>query len=375
MLDELGSVNAFDRRALLRRSTGAALGLGALGALGAPVASAGAPSAVRKRSRAIVGDVVRYALSSDAWEGEFGFVVMRLHRADVDGQEAYFIRTDTSDQAYAREQRLVWAPKIAPLKGSGLSGGLYTVEGGTPDQQLVLSSEPGRPDYTPAWLIHRVRWQTTPRRLTSVTQIESARNGGELTVAPTDIVVNAAVVKWSAGELAVDRALREYHGGQLIERPNTNAMTVMFKLHQCYPGSRYIVTDHSLDGPAEATKTIYAPRLQTGPTKAGATGRVNPFLNGLKGDGPFGFQPSVFDSRAGTPAWSPYWDHYAYQWRRSGDARLLRSEAAINAARRRGDLRRFVGVPDTKGTLFTVNCQVPVIAPTTYRAPRGGRRG
>lgn len=318
--------------------------------------------------------MVRYDLSSDAWEGEFGFVVMRLHRADVDGQEAFFIRTDTSDRAYAREQRLVWAPKIAPLKDRALSGGLYTVEGGTPDQQIVLSSEPGRPDYTPAWLLHRVRWQAAPRRLTSVGQIEAARSAGELAVTATEIVINAAVVKWSTGELAVDGALREYHGGQLIERPNTNAMTVMLKLHQCYPGSRYIVTDHSLDGPAQATKTNFAPRLQTGPSRAGATGRVNPFLNGLKGDGPFGFQPSVFDSRAGSPAWSPYWDHYAYRWRRARQARLLTSEAAINAARRRGDLRRFVGVPDTKGTLFTVNCQVPVLAPTSYRAPRRRRR-
>lgn len=375
MPDEPGWLDVLDRRSLFRRSAGAALGAAAIGTFGVPAASAGPPSAIRRRSRAIVGDVVRYALSSDAWEGEFGFVSMRLHRADVDGQAAYFIRTDTSDRAYAREQQLVWAPKIAPLKGPGLSGGLYIVEGGTPDQQVVLSSEPGRADYTPAWLLHRVRWQAAPRRLCSVAQIEAARAAGEVAVTATEIVVNAAVVKWSTGELAVDPALRAYHVGQLIERPNTNAMTAMFKLHQCYPGSRYIVTDHSLDGPAEATKTIYAPRLQTGPTRAGATGRVNPFLNGMKGDGPFGFQPSVFDSRAGTPAWSPYWDHYAYQWRRSGDARLLRNEAAIGAARRSGDLRRFVGVPDTKGTLFTVNCQVPVVAPTTYRAPRRGRRG
>jgi hypothetical protein len=150
MSDDPGPLGVFDRRALLSRTAGAALGVGALGAIGAPAAGADVPPGVRRRSRAIVGDVVLYALSSDAWEGEFGFVVMRLHRADADGQEAFFIRTDTSDRAYAREQRLVWAPKLAPLKGSGLSGGMYTVEGGTPDQQVVLSSVPGRPDYTPA---------------------------------------------------------------------------------------------------------------------------------------------------------------------------------------------------------------------------------
>lgn len=143
----------------------------------------------------------------------------------------------------------------------------------------------------------------------------------------------------------------------------------MFKLHRCFPGSRYIVTDHSLQGPADATRTIYAPGLQGAPTRLEATGRVNPFLNGVKGDGPFGFQPSVFDSQPGTPGWSPYWDHYAYQWKHPRDARVLRSEESINAARRSGALRRFAGVPDTKGTLFTVNCQVPIVAPVTL--PKG----
>jgi plastocyanin len=89
-----------------------------------------------------------------------------------------------------------------------------------------------------------------------------------------------------------------------------------------------------------------APRLQTGPSRAGATGRVNPFLNGLKGDGPFGFQPSVFDSRPGSPAWSPYWDHYAYQWRRPRRARLLTSEAGDQRgapSRRPAAIRRRAG--------------------------------
>jgi hypothetical protein len=31
-----------------------------------------------------------------------------------------------------------------------------------------------------------------------------------------------------------------------------------------------------------------------------------------------------------------------------------------------GDVEEFPGVPDTKGTVFTVNCPVPVLAPNTF---------
>jgi hypothetical protein len=79
-----------------------------------------------------------------------------------------------------------------------------------------------------------------------------------------------------------------------------------------------------------------------------------------------GFQPSVFDTQAGNPAWSPYWDHMTYTWTDGNSPRVLTSEAEVHAARDAGELQEFRGSPDTKGTLFTVNCQVPVLAPNTF---------
>jgi hypothetical protein len=79
-----------------------------------------------------------------------------------------------------------------------------------------------------------------------------------------------------------------------------------------------------------------------------------------------GFQPSAFDVDAGNPAWSPYWDHYAYRWKDEAKAKVLRNQAEIFAARDAGDLEEFPGVPDTKGEVFTVNCPVPVLAPVNF---------
>lgn len=338
------------------------------GVIRAPGGDKKKPAAkAEEEARAIVGDVVDFSLTSDEWQGAFGFVTMRIRAGAFNGNDVYFVRTDASDESFARTEELVYVPKLATLTGGGLSGAAYVVEGGSVDQPVVFSSEPGRDDYTPAWTLHRVLWSGTPRLLRSEAEIRSAETAGELTVRRTDIVINAGIVKWSNGEMAVDDERTAYLGkGMLLEPVDTSAMTAAFKLGQCYPGSRYFVLDHSMGPMAEMTFTAFSPRLQAGPSKAGATGRTNVFMNGIEGPGPMGFQPSAFDFPAGDPAWSPYWDHWTYAWKDGVEPRLLTSQTEIHEARDAGELDEFPGVPDTKGVIFTVNCPVPVLAPNTF---------
>ncbi len=338
-------------------------------AIGAPGGDGTTTSAAQaaEEARAIVGDVVDFALTSDEWPGAFGFVTMRIRTGAFDGNDVYFVRTDASEEDFATAEELVYVPKLATLTGDGLSGAAYVVEGGAADQPVVFSSEPGRDDYTPAWTLHRVTWSGTPRILRSETEVLNAQLAAELTVERTDIVINAGIVKWSNGEMAVDDEKTAYLGkGMLLEPVDTSAMTATFKLGQCYPGSRYFVLDHSVAPMAEGTFTAFSPRLHTGPSEAGATGRTNVFMNGIEGPGPMGFQPSAFDFPAGDPAWSPYWDHWTYAWKDGVEPRLLTSQTAIHEARDAGDLDEFPGVPDTNGEIFTVNCPVPVLAPNTF---------
>lgn len=339
-------------------------------AIGAPGGNATTKSAAQaaEEARAIVGDVADFALTSDEWPGAFGFVTMRIRAGAFDGKDVYFVRTDTSDKNFAAAEELVYVPRLATLTGDGLSGAAYVVEGAAADQPVVFSSEPGQDDYTPAWTLHRVKWSGTPRILRSESEVLSAKAAGELSIERTDIVINAGIVKWSNGEMAVDNKKTAYLGkGMLLEPVNTSAMTATFKLGQCYPGSRYFVLDHSMGPMADMTFTAFSPWLQSGPSAAGATGRTNVFMNGVKGPGPMGFQPSAFDFPAGDLAWSPYWDHWTYAWKDGVKPRLLTSQTAIHKARDAGDLDEFPGVPDTKGEIFTVNCPVPVLAPNTFK--------
>lgn len=314
---------------------------------------------------AIVGDVLDFALTSDDWEGAFGFVSMRLHEGVVDGDPVWFVRTDASDESFASAEKLVFAPKLKPLTGRDLSGELMLVD----DGPAVLSSHPGKDDYTPAWRVRRARWRGTRRELSSLGDVRAAERAGDLRVEDAGVVLNAAIVKWPGAQLGVDRKLRKYlEGGQLIEPPDTRGGEVKFKLHECFPNARYIVTDHSIAPAAEMTKTALAPRLHGRPRDEGATGRTNVFMDGVDGSGPMEAQPSVFDSDPGDPEWSPYWDHFTYRWTPSARARVLRTERQVHAARDRGEIREFPGTPDTDGEVFTVNCPVPVTAPATFRA-------
>lgn len=326
------------------------------------------PAEAAEQARAVVGDVVDFSLEPDGWEGAFGFVTMKLHRGAVDGRDVHFVRTDASERDFAEAEELVFVPKLAGLSADGLSGAVYVFDNGASGQPAVFSSEPGRDDYTPAWTLHRVRFSAEPRLLTSVADIDDARRAGAVSVERTGIVVNYGVVKWSGGSMAVDDEKKAYLGaGQLLEEPDTTAGRVTFKLSQCYPDNRYFVLDHSMAPMAEMTFTNFAPRLHDGPTAAGATGRTNVFMNGVEGPGPMGFQPSVFDFAAGHPAWSPYWDHYAYRWSDSAAPELVTTQAQLFAARDAGRLEEFPGVPDTDGAVFTVNCPVPVLAPNDFR--------
>ncbi|MGH9137676.1 MAG: DUF7482 domain-containing protein [Acidimicrobiales bacterium] len=328
------------------------------------------PEQAQEEARSVVGDVVDFALTSDEWPGAFGFVTMRVRAGAVDGNDVFFVRTDASDQAYAEAEQVVFVPKLAPLTGAGLSAAAYVVEDAADDQPVVFSTEPGRQDYTPAWTLHRVTWSTTPRPLRSQTEVRNTESAGELTVERTGIVINAGIVRWSNGEMAVDTERASYLGqGQLLEPVDTTAMTATFKLGQCYPASRYFVLDHSMDPVAEMTQTSFSPGLHQRVSEAGATGRTNVFMNGIEGPGPMGFQPSAFDFDAGNPAWSPYWDHYLYAWRDGVQPRVLTSQTEIHTARDAGELDEFPGMPDTNGEVFTVNCPVTILAPPTFEPP------
>lgn len=62
------------------------------------------------------------------------------------------------------------------------------------------------------------------------------------------------------------------------------------------------------------------------------------FKNGVRGDGPFGFQPDVFDNPPGTDGYRPLRSVKIVTWKNEKAARELKSAAEIKAAERAAEI-------------------------------------
>jgi hypothetical protein len=314
----------------------------------------------------LVRDVIDYRLHEDfPWNG--GSVTFRLHEGWVDGEPTYFVRTDASDAGFAEEEGLVFVPILAAARArQGATGRLFLFEGGADGQLPVLSTAPGHEDFTPLLEVVRLTFAGEPVLLESAADVDGAVADGRAVAEETGIIVNYPSVRWPSGELPVDSVVEAaLAGGPLLAAPDTDAMTVTFKLHQCYPGTWYIVTDTSAVPMAPMMNVAGSPGT-AGLAEAGAASTVTVFGNGLTGPGAMGFQPAIFREASGEPSWSPLWDHFTAVWRDPAAATLVTSQAELDGLVEAGAIELFVGTPDTGGEGFVVNCPAPIVAPNDF---------
>lgn len=317
----------------------------------------------------LVSDIVDFKLRGPyTWLG--GSATLKLHPAFFDGQTAYFVRTDTSDQTFAKQEGLVYVPLLNSALAAKpvATGEIFLFDDGASGQLPVLSTVPGAANFSSLYVLNRVRPAGARSVLDSVEKIRAAQQSGTVKIEPTKIVVNYPVVKWPSGELPVDTKVEKaLEGGPLLAKPDTARLTATFKLHQCFPESRYIVTDTSAV-PMAPMMNIAGSPATAGLIAAGATSKITVFGNGLNGPGAMGFQPAIFQAKAGEPAWSPMWDHWTALWKDPSKAVLLRTQAELDARVKAGEIELHHGTPDTKGEGFVVNCPSPIVAPNDFVA-------
>jgi hypothetical protein len=138
-------------------------------------------------------------------------VVLPLFKALYDSKGVLFIITEVSDKTM-RDQ-------IGNFTGSPVNyepnltksqdiGQLWIFKNGVKGpgfmgfQTNVLNSIPGDPHYTPLWKVNIVEWKptSTPTILGSDDIIANATAKGQITVTPTNIVINCPVVQWSGNK-------------------------------------------------------------------------------------------------------------------------------------------------------------------------------
>ncbi|MBA3275727.1 MAG: hypothetical protein H0T72_08025 [Chloroflexia bacterium] len=319
-------------------------------------------------AQVIVGDVLDFELAANGrWEGHFGSVTLTLHPGFYDGGDAWFIRTDASDADFAEANGLVYVPLLKnALDAEGSYGSIYLFDGGVDEQRPVVSTVPGQTTFTPAFQVHNVSFTGDTALMASEDAILEGAEAGTVDVEATGIIVNYPLVLWPDGGLEVDLELVNPLGpGALIEEPDLENGAVTFKLHQCYPGSRYIATDTSLEPMAQPMGVVLSEATQA-LIEVNATAPIYVFMPGLPGPAAMGGQPSVFNSTAGEGIWSPFWEHKTVAWNEGVEPMVLTNEAEVLEHEAAGDLTIFMGVPETDPVSFVVNCPAPVLAVNDY---------
>lgn len=335
--------------------------------------SAGPRSATPEQAQAeasiLVGDVLDFRLvNDDSWQWGGGWVTMRLHEALYNGQKVHHVRTDASDKAFASDEKLVYVPKLGGALEGGMHSELYVFDDAVEGQSPVVGTAPGASDFTPLLRLNNARWTGEPVLLDSAEAVRAAASGGTLEIEATETIVNYPFVKWPGGELSIDPRLEKaLDGGPLVSAPNLDAMTVTFKLHQCYPESYYIITDTGAVPMAAMMNVVPAPGA-TNLVVAGATEKIYVFANGIPGFAAMGFQPSIFASKAGELSWSPMWEHVTVMWNEGVTPELLTEPGALSDREKEAQVKMFPGTPDTGGQSFVVNCPAPILAPNTFKA-------
>lgn len=278
-------------------------------------------------------------------------VTIPLQSGFYNGQELFYILTESSDNPLAQSLtskngfRVVYAPVLTKIPPSSLANAFVFTNGVQGSgllgfQPEVYDAVPGGEGYSPAQLINKITWKEggSAVELKSADDVSTNESSGKLTIEQAGIIVNAPMVKWAGGQIpqadSAELTNETGYGKGQILTIDTSARKVTMKAHRCWAqdGSQvyYIVTDASLQGPADDLGTTFAPKTQD-MLKTEAASDFFVFVNGIKGPGPGGFQSSVGSSKPGDEIYTPFWRINATSWKDESKAVILESLADLSS--------------------------------------------
>lgn len=140
------------------------------------------------------------------------FAEIPVGMAYVEGNEIYFMHTETSDEKVGAllsdmmDSPVLAVPALADLPDSALAN-VYVFENGLEGmgplgfQADVFDAPPGDAAYSPLRRLNLVKWQNPDqaRLLKSVLDVLDLEAAGELTITRPGVVINMPFVTWQGG--------------------------------------------------------------------------------------------------------------------------------------------------------------------------------
>jgi hypothetical protein len=272
-----------------------------------------------------------------------------MHKGFYEEQQIFYIITDSSHKQYGDKisEKQGWKVETAPalenipekalqkifIFTNGIQGdGIYGY------QEEVFSSTPSQEsEYSPLSSVVEVTWKKGQNivRFESVNDVIEAYESGRVEFNKTEIVLNTPQIIWPNGQMKIrdDKEITDdltHEGGQITEI-NKEEMTVTFVAHRGWgPDGRtiyYIVTNVIPSTPAEMMGVVYSP---TSSNLISNAADLFQFQNGIKGNGPLGFQPVIASAVPDDENYSPIWKIYIVEWNDSESAKILESRSDID---------------------------------------------
>ncbi|RNJ75012.1 MAG: hypothetical protein D9C04_02665 [Nitrosopumilus sp. B06] len=305
--------------------------------------------------------------------------IIPMHKGIYEGGKILYIITDSSNREYAQDLswRQEWNVELAEVLAdapddavqkifvfrNGIKGdGIYGF------QDDLFSAKPGQDRYSALNSVIEVTWKTGQKEIVfeSVADIIAAENGGRVKFKETEIIINTPQIVWPGGQMQVrpDMNITDdmpYDGGQVTEI-NSDEMTVTFVAHRGWgPDGQtiyYIATDATPPRTAETMGVAPSP-ASAGLVAHQAAVDLFQFKNGIRGPGPLGFQAGIAAAALGDENYSPMWRIHIVEWNDPESARLLETQADIDAFRAEDAVS--VGIARPTNADHIVNC--PFIDP------------
>ena len=141
-------------------------------------------------------------------------VVIPLVKGLYDGKDILLITTEVSDKTMKDQiGNFTGFPVNYDANLTKISqgiGNLWIFKNGVKGpgfmgfQASVVDSIPGDPGYTPLWKVSIVEWKTnsgiTPTILDSDDAIAAVQSKGQITITPTNVVVNCPILQWGGNK-------------------------------------------------------------------------------------------------------------------------------------------------------------------------------
>ena len=152
-------------------------------------------------------------LAACAPKEEMPTALLPAGKAFAEGKEIFFVHTEASDEGVAKllsdmmTSPVLYVPALANTPDEVLAN-VYVFDNGLEGmgpfgfQADVFDNPPGADGYSPLRRVNVVTWvdPAEARMFTSVAEIMSAVDAGEVTIAQPGVVVNMPYVVWDGGQ-------------------------------------------------------------------------------------------------------------------------------------------------------------------------------